>query len=45
MTRKLPGKVRERIKEEVTKGRLVILHPVASKKFKGPKVSTIDYPR
>jgi hypothetical protein len=43
--KKVPDKVREQIKQEVMKGRLVILHPAASKKFKGPKVSTIDYPR
>jgi len=35
----------KRISEEVRKGRVVIIHPVASKKFSGAKVSTIDYPR
>ena len=43
--KKVPEKVREQIKDEVTRGRLVIIHPAASKKFKGPRVSTIDYPR
>ena len=44
-SKKVPEKVREQIKNEVTRGKLVILHPAASKKFKGPKVSTINYPR
>ena len=35
----------KRISEEVRKGRVVIIHPAASSKFRGAKVSTIDYPR
>jgi len=35
----------KRISEEVRKGRVVIIHPAASSKFKGAKVSAIDYPR
>ena len=35
----------KKISEEVKKGRVVVIHPAASSKFKGAKVSTIDYPR
>lgn len=35
----------KKISEEVKKGRIVVIHPTASRKFKGAKVSTIDYPR
>ena len=37
--------IKKKIKEEVLKGNVVIIHPAASKKFKGGKVAAIDYPR
>jgi len=37
--------LRRRIAEEVKKGRAVLIHPVATKKFKGKRVAPIDYPR
>ena len=41
----VPEEVRRKIAEEAKKGRAVIIHPEASKKFKGAKLATIDYPR
>ena len=40
-----PKEIIDEIKKEVMKGKVVIIHPEASKKFKGGKVATIDYPR
>ena len=39
------NEIKKKIKEELEKGNIVIIHPAASRKFKGPKVKTIDYPR
>jgi len=37
--------IRSRVAEEVKKGKVVIIHPEASKKFKGGNVAAIDYPK
>ena len=42
---KAPEKIKDEIKNAIKKGKLVIIHPAASKKFKGSKVKTIDFPR
>ena len=42
--RQVSDEVRKVIKEELRKGNIVILHPAATKKFRGAKVKTVDYP-
>jgi len=41
----MPEEIRKKIADEAKKGRIIIIHPNASEKFKGSRVSTIDYPR
>lgn len=36
--------IKKKIKEEVERGNVVILHPEATKKFRGQKVKPINYP-
>ena len=43
--RRLPEDVKRKVNEEVKKGRLVIIHPDARRKFKGARVATVNYPR
>ena len=43
--RRLPEDVKRKVNEEVKRGRLVIIHPDARRRFKGAKVVTINYPR
>ena len=40
-----PEDVRKRVEEAVKQGKLVIVHPRASKIFKGDRVEVIDYPK
>ena len=42
---KLPEDVRQKIREEVSKGKVVVIHPEASRKFRGARIAAIDYPR
>ena len=37
--------LREEIRESLKRGNIVIIHPEASKKFRGTRVKTVDYPR
>ena len=37
--------LREEIRESLKKGNIVVIHPEASRKFRGTRVKTIDYPR
>ena len=40
-----PKEIRKRIEEAVRQGKLVVIHPQASKKVgKSPRVEPIDYP-
>jgi len=40
----VPEDVAKKIEEALRQGKLVILHPEASKHFSGDRVVTIDYP-
>lgn len=42
---KLPEDVKRRVREEALKGKVVVIHPEASRKFRGARVATVDYPR
>jgi len=44
-TANLPEDVRRKVSEEVKRGRVVIIHPQASQKFSGQRVTPIDYPK
>jgi len=37
--------LREEIRESLKRGNIVVIHPEASKKFRGTRVKAIDYPR
>ena len=43
--RRVRADLREEIRESLKRGNIVIIHPEASKKFRGTRVKTVDYPR